>query len=340
MKIKQLIYSNIPVIEFLRDWAWKRDFRIFFENEIPEKIPGISGGKKTLLSLLDSIFLDDYSHYRYALLLSKHAVSRLQLQEILTDIKEELQKSGKNINDFHFLKVPSKLQETMKIGETHPLFFIVWKFEKPIMERILSGVDEEIPSPHPADNHRNTMDPFSSQETSVSGKIFRFRKMLFSSHSKITRSYVRETASGYAILFYATEKEDFSGDFYKELVEMILFGDHPLHKLEEMLQLNYLSGKNIGVLELHNEGYWRSLFYNFYSFYYRSSRKKITVLPEYKKYGRYIHLSKMEINDVLFIAPSLTDINFFEYFATSFPDFLQNLKKLHPGKVYTIKALR
>ncbi len=294
MKLRQWLLKSIPLNKLILEWCKTRDLVLLEEYFFNEKIKNFK--KKYLGIYTGGEYFSDYKNIHICLVGKKEKISENLLQDYIKELEEFLIHSGRKKNDFYFIKVNRELYSQLMDFNLYPLLFILWKPEKPIIERILSGENENIQI------HNNNIVPVKEYFYEIEDNFnitnytnhYTMRKVILSNGNSefILKYYIKKVQDKLVFLMLGMKQINFQKDYLKNLIDFYIYSERPVLKLEESLKYDNNTSRSIILLELKYNGLWKGIFFNCNSLFYRDNKKKFYILPDYLKNKKYIKLAQ------------------------------------------------
>lgn len=330
MGIKNWLLKSIPLKNLLKEWCDIRNLYILDEKDYNKEIKKLFEDLKIGVYPTSS-FLSDYKNYKVILIAKKEKISDNLIQDYLQELKNLILSLGRNKEDFYFINIKKEYLEYWKEIGIYPLFFVVWKTEKPLLERILSGEDHILPFEKNEKYIYNALDDFYVKPNDSldlkDAQYYDFKKIIQNKNLKdyIFKYFVRKVEDKYILLMLYMKNSDFRLDYLRNLIDFFVYADRPVLKMEEILRHDTNYSKSLILLELRFDGFWKGIFFNCQSLFYREMKKRIILLPDYSISKKYIRLSKFQKEDKLILLPSLKKIQI-TIKNTKFEDILKELQ--------------
>lgn len=339
MGIRKWFLKSIPLKYFLKEWCQVRDLQIIEETHFNDKI------KKLFETLKIGVYpahtlLSDYKNYKTILIAKKEKISDNLIQDYLNELQTFILELGRKKEEFYFFNIKKEFLEYWNESGLYPLFFVLWKTEKPILERILSGDSDTLPFEKNEKYIIEVQENFysSHSETLKSSQPYIFSKIIQkkSKNDKVYKYYIRRINDRYILFMLYMDYNHFRLDYLKSLIDFFVYAERPVLKLEEALKYDTNLNKSIILIELKLDGLWKGIFFNCQSLFYRQQQKKVIVLPDYSISKKYIKLSQFRIQDNLILLPSIKKIQIRKR-NLDFDEILKELKQQDFGKSIMIK---
>ncbi|GIX41816.1 MAG: hypothetical protein KatS3mg129_1549 [Leptospiraceae bacterium] len=333
MDIKKWLLKSIPLQNLLLEWAKTRNIKLINENAFSKEIKELF--YKYKIGVFPSNYLlVDFKNYHITLFLKEEYLPANQIQDYIEELEEFLFYCGRNIDDFKIIKINFK--EYLNNEDLYPLFFIIWKPEKPFLENILSGTRDDSDQIE-LDNTiiRSAKEDFYNNEDMLTKGEYKFKRIEFNKNQYLYKYYIKKFKDKYVVLMLAMKAKEFKLDYLKNLIEFFVYSERPVLKLEENLRYADNINKSLILLELKLNGKWKGIFYNCVSIFYRNNKQKAYILPDYKKYKKYINLSNFNNNDEIILLPTLTSYSGFSY-PIELNQVYQQLMQRKAGKALAI----
>ncbi len=335
MALKKWILRSIPLLTLLKEWAKTRDLILLEENQFSSRIKELLYQNRIAIYPANHLVVD-YKNYHICLFAKGERLSNNLVQDYIQELEDFLYNCGRNKEDFELIKIISS-EKVIENQILSPLFFLIWKPEKPLLEQFLSGNYQE--TLHYNQNSKLIKkvkeDFYTNYHENIEG-YYKFKKLEFNKNEYLYKYYIKKSYDKYIILFLAQKSEEFKLEYFKNLVEFFVYSERPVLKLEEYLRnINHLN-KSIILLELKRNGNWKGIFYNCISLFYRNRKHKLSILPNYQISRKYIQLANFYPNDFIVLLPTTINIKHEPKFSISEQEVYKHLESYNLGKAFVI----
>ncbi|MBW7858979.1 MAG: hypothetical protein H3C43_11960, partial [Leptonema sp. (in: Bacteria)] len=153
--IHRWILKSIPLDRLIEEWLRVRNLIWLGENNFPLSLKK-QAEQEAFFLREGGDFLGDRQKLHLGLVCRKNdgrVISRSERLLLLEELTNYLIKCGRDVTEFEFLR-PSRFQ-LYSLDEKLPIFFILWSYDAPMMERILSG-KQKLPKAIKQDRFRFT----------------------------------------------------------------------------------------------------------------------------------------------------------------------------------------
>lgn len=335
MTLKKWILRSIPLLTLLKEWAKTRDLILLEENQFSSHIKELLHQNRIGIYPTNTLLVD-YKNYHTCLFAKEERLSNNLIQDYIQELEEFLYSCGRNKEDYDLIKIvsPEKILENRTF---FPLFFLIWKPEKPLLEQFLSGnYQDTIKYNQNSKLIKKVQEDFYvNYHENVEG-YYNLKKLEFNKNQYLYKCFIKKIYDKYIVLFLAEKREDFKLEYFKNLVEFYVYSDRPVLKFEEYLRNVKHLNKSIILLELKQNGNWKGIFYNCISLFYRNRKQKLSILPNYQKSRKYIQLANFYPEDFIILLPTIKSINDKPKFPISEQEVSKELENYNPGKALLI----
>ncbi|MCS7204448.1 MAG: hypothetical protein NZ853_01995 [Leptospiraceae bacterium] len=336
--IKNWIQKQVPLSVVIQDWARPRDLIFIHKNEIPKKILNFFY-QYEINQLPGGLFLGDYRNYHLAIICSKYNIVKAQIMQLIQELEEEVQNNYKNHEDVFFVQLEKEFSNELLLERNlFPLFIVLWKPERPLFESLLSGGEKESNVYINELNNIKFIQTRQNIKNEAEKLKYRFKKIVFSESKYIYKGYVRETNHEVVGMFSSWERENYSSEYWMGLVDQLIYSDYRILKVEELIQQNYLQNQRLGLIELYKTGYMNGIFYNFSAFFKRASKRRVYILPDYKRKKKLITSLNIKKNDEVLFFPTMELDALKNFLFLNNEAFFQKINKNKIGTAYKLVA--
>jgi len=334
--LKKWLLRSIPLLTLLKEWAKTRDLILLEENQFSSSIKELLHQNRIGIYPANTLLVD-YKNYHTCLFAKEEKLSKNLIQDYIQELEDFLYSCGRNKEDFDLIKIVSS-EKVLENRTFIPLFFLIWKPEKPLIEQFLSGNYQEniLYNQNSKSIKKVKEDFYTTYNENVEGN-YNFKKLEFNKNENLYKYYIKKTYDKYIVLFLAEKREEFKLEYFKNLVEFYVYSDRPVLKFEEYLRsINHLN-KPIILLELKQNGNWKGIFYNCISLFYRNRKQKLSILPNYQKSKKYIQLANFYPEDFIVLLPTINNIKYQSKFSIQKNEVFNELKNYNLGKALVIE---